>query len=816
MEDIIRKISNGKAILFVGAGFSKNGKNIIGNELPLAKELSNLIGKIGEFDDGNDLKYAADYFLNSCCLKNSKLTDKLIEKLKDIFTIKEPQDEHKWIMKVPWKRVYTTNYDDLVELAARSVGKRFETVDIDDPTEKYSTDLICVHLNGAVANLDETTINTKFKLSHSSYLSPESFTESNWNYIFRKDLELSSYIVFIGYSLYDIEIEKILYDNPTFRNKVVFIQKENADGKDTTREDYIFNKYGKVYRIGLSGFASLVEEKYDIIVSAKEEFYTESFSRYEICESKKETIRESEIESFLRHGELSTRYIEEEMTSVQTVPFLIKRAKIDQLIRLIEENKIVCITGELGNGKSFFLKEAALQLSLSGYIVYTLTDESGNYFSDVDKIISQNSNCILIIDTYGNYKELITYLLTINLKDLKIVLSERTPNHHSYFRDYEGKLKTKDINVDILDDNEIEFLIKIIDHTSLWGDYGWQSYSKKKYHIKERCKSQLSNVLIDILKSTHIKNEIKKLLSKVFEDEETKLNIFIICLLDVMNIPITLSLISELAQNDLALSKFSNSNEIRNFFTLNIFEHSVDTKSSIYSLYLLNEHFGPNYLIDNCLLILQSLERKFIKSKYLDLTRNDIRVNLFRFNFIERILPISTKTGMLVKYFEEIKNVLPFHINNPQYWLQYGMAHIAMRNYDKADRYLKSAYDKAKFRDSYDTHKINNQKARLNLKVATLSSTKIEEAMRLFIDADNLLNKNENDVYKFKIALNYSKFYEAKKHTLSKPQRSRIKQACTHKLNDLRSLQKFDAYNFKQEKVYHDCETQLEFTIQSI
>ncbi len=291
------------------------------------------------------------------------------------------------------------------------------------------------------------------------------------------------------------------------------------------------------------------------------------------------------------------------------------------------------------------------------------------------------------------------------------------------------------------------------------------------------------------------------------------MNIFVICLLDILNIPITLSLISEIAQNDLPLSKFSNSNEIRHLFTLNILNRSVDTKSSIYSLYLLNEHFNPDYIIDKCLLILQSLEKKFLK-KTLDRIRNDIRISLFRFNFIERILPTTSKTGMLVKYYEQIKNKLPFHINNPQYWLQYGMAHIALKNYEKAYRYLDNAYDKANFWGNYDVHKINNQKARLNLIVGSLGSTRIEEAMQLFIEADNLLSKHENDVYKFKVVLRYYDFYDSKKHTLSKSQRNRIKQACVHKLKDLESLQKLDSYNFKQEIVYRDSETHLLSIIQ--
>lgn len=815
MEELVRKISSGKAILFVGAGFSKNAKNINGDkELPLAKNLANDIGVLGGFDGDSDLKFASDYFIHEISKLKPELIEELITYLKKVFTIQEANDEHKTLMKIPWRRIYTTNYDDLVEISARSNGDLIETVDIDSSTEIYSGKKVCVHLNGSISMLDDKTLNTKFKLSRSSYMSPDAFTKSSWDFIFKNDLELSSAIVFVGYSLYDIEIEKILFDNPSFKGKVYFIQRSRET--EHVKEDYIFQKYGQLLRIGVDGFAKLIEDNIDKVVSAKEEFFLESFVKYEISSTPKETISEACIESFLKHGELKNEYLEQGMTSEKTVPFLIKRAQLDRLRNLISENKIVCVTSELGNGKSVFLRESALLLTLEGHAVYIISDISGNYISDIDKIISSGQSCILIIDTYSNYKDLIPYLISVNLKNIKVLLSERTSNHYSLIREHEKKLKTTDLNIDILEDNEINSLINILEHTSLWGKYGKLTLRQKEEHVKDKCRSQLSSVLIDVLKSTQVKNKISELLSKVFVDEKQKMNIFVICMLDVMNIPISLSLISDIAGNDLALSDFSNSNEIRHFFTLNLYEQSVDTKSSIYSLHLLNEHFDSNYIIEKSLFILKNLDQKFKEIRALDSIRNDIRTNLFRFNFIERMLPLKTKTGMLVKYFETIKNELPFHTQNPQYWLQYGMAHIAMKDYDKASRYLQTAYDKANYRDYYDVHKINNQKARLSLKIASLASTEIAQAMKLFTEADNLLGQHDNDVYKFKVVLDYKKFFESKRNTLSKANYTIIENAVKNKLKDLDALEQYDVNNFKQQKVYRDCRFQLEYMIQMI
>lgn len=816
MKDMIRKLASGKAVLFVGAGFSKSALNVNCNEeLPLASELAQLIGKMGSFNDGGDLKYSADYFLDVCCAKDNSLIQELINCLKDNFTVRSPHSDHEIVMKIPWKRVYTTNYDDLIEISGRNVGKRIETIDIDDPTENYSNELLCVHINGSISNLNHETINSKFKLSRSSYLSSDEFRNSNWNYIFKKDIETCSVLVFVGYSLYDFEIEKILYENPSFIDKVIFIQREVDQSIDTTREDYIFQKYGNLHRIGLSGFASAIEENSQEISNHLEEFYTEAFSKYEILDPPKETIREKDIESFLRHGELSQEYLQEGMTSNQVVPYLIRREQNDRIVELLENNSFLCVTSELGNGKTFLLKEVAIQLSLNGYHVYKLSDPSGSYISDIDKIIKQNTNSVLIVDTYGNYKDLIRYLLSINLQKVKVIVSERTSNHHNYLDDFEEKLNSKDINIDILSEQEIDYLIKILEHTSLWGKYGGYSNFRKKKHVKEKCGGQFSNVLIDILKSTHIKEEIAKLLNSIFTEADLKMDVFLISLLDVMNIPASLSLISDLSGNDSIFSKFSNTNEIRHLFLVDRLHSSIDTKSSIYSQYLLNEHFEPSYIVEKCIFLLVQLDNKF-GQQTLDRIRNEIRINLFRFNFIERILPLKSKTGMLVNYYEKIKNDLPHHISNPQYWLQYAMAHIALSNYEKAYRYLQNAYDKAAFKFRYDSHKIDNQKARLNLVVGSLSSTSVDDSMKMFVEADNLLTKHENDVFKFKVVNKYLHFYESKKATLNKSQRSRIKQACLSKLKELDSLQNIDMFNYKQEKVYQDCENFLNTIISSI
>ncbi len=820
MNELIEKIANGRAILFVGAGFSASAINLYDAKIPLAKELSLEISKIGGFSETDDLKVSSDYFINKCCKDNEFLMDELINKLKHMYTIKEPQEEHISILKLPWKRIYTTNYDDLVEISSRKNNKLIKTVTIDDSTQLNTNDNICVHLNGSISSLSKDTLNTTFKLTSSSYLSPESFEKSNWNYIFKQDIEFSSAIVFIGYSMYDIDIEKVLFQIPHLKNRTYFIRRDNKNSKNSEFEDFKFDKYGRSFKVGLSGFAKIVEENMEKVISLQEQFFLESFSKYKIEDNQVEQIREEDIEIFLKYGNLKKEYIEQGMTD-ETIPFLIRRTKIEKLKILVNENKMICVTSELGNGKSVFLREAALELALEGKQVYVLSDLSGNYIADIDKIISKKLSCILIIDTYSNHPDIIKHLSIVDTGNVKFLFSERTYRHYQFISDNSPEFKTKDLNIDILDDSEIEKLIKIIEHTTLWGKYGKYSLGEKRRLLQDKLGSQISNVLIDIFNSKHIKDEISKLLEKSIiknnkKEEDVKKNIFITCLLDIMNIPISLSLVSDLSQNEEILFTFSSTTELRSIFALNLLEQEINTKSSVYSLHILKEHFEPNYIIEQCLSVLKDLDKKFSQGRILDYNRNAVRINLFRFNFIEQILPNTTKREMLVRYFENIKNILPYHIDNPQYWLQYAMAHIAMNNYEKAERYLQTAYDKAKFKEFYDEYKIDNQKARLNLKKASIHSTTISDAMRLFIEADTLLNKLDNNIYKFKVIMDYKDFIDSRQKSFSHKNKTIILKACQIKLKDIESLQKIDKNNFKQEKVYQQCKSWLEKIVEDL
>jgi hypothetical protein len=250
-QGILSKINSGKAVVFLGAGFSMSGININNKNLMTGRALSRKLCNLSGTKESDNLRFASDYYIDQ------KGESSLIEILLQEYTVKETSEYQKMISSLNWRRCYTTNYDHSFEEAAKHNGINVQSVDIEcDVKDYYKRGRLCVHLNGSINSLNQETLNSTFKLSDSSYCSPDSFIESEWNYYFKKDMDFASAIFFIGYSLYDIEIKSILFQTPGLKDKTYFITSSNED--EETK--YTLKKYGTVIPLGVEGFVQELEK----------------------------------------------------------------------------------------------------------------------------------------------------------------------------------------------------------------------------------------------------------------------------------------------------------------------------------------------------------------------------------------------------------------------------------------------------------------------------------------------------------------------------------------------------------------------------
>lgn len=771
-ERLKRLISTGNAVVFVGAGFSKDSINIIESTPPLAKDLALQISNksadylkeigadtqyIEEIKQCDDLMVASDFFLNNIPKKNE-----LLKILKDNYTIKDVTQEQVDIFSMKWRRIYTTNYDNAIELSLNKSGKAVTPLTLEDiPNQYKSAEDVCLHINGRIERSKESDLDSTIKLTTSSYLSPEQFLTSNWYRQFKTDIDNSSAIVFLGYSMYDIDIQKIFFNDTSIKNKTFFITREGT----TKFQNYKLAMFGEVINIGVKGFSHLAANCIDASHQDNDIALINSLELYTI-EEENEEIRDTNVSNFMIFGKVSDRYIDKVTLNDNMQDKIIIREEVSKIIDHIERENDILIASDLGNGKSIMTRILMSKLTRKGYLCFYYLFNEFSFSKDIERLSKLGQKVVIFIDDYSNCIEDTRYAIENRKDNLQLVLTTR----HFGYENTKQHLLAMDMssfkthNIDYLSDSEVDNFVNIVDHLGTWGEKAGLSKHEKLSELDENARSQLSFLLLSILKSEAIQSRIREISDLALNNEEHKETVFAILLLDVIGLPLKRSLISDVAVNEkIYSSEFTENEGVKNLFIIS--NGMVKTKSSTLSRFLIVNVFGHKYVVNQLLKIIGHLYA--INKDAKDNSLQTLITSLLRFSIIEKFLP---QRRVEINYFyEKVKNIIPNLINDPHFWVQYAMSMIPFKDYPSADRYLATAYSLAEKKDNYHTKNIDTQRARLHLLV---SLTKIgNEAFIEFEAGDNLIRIIPNDIYKYRQVLRYREVYEKVYPTFSVKQK---------------------------------------------
>lgn len=759
-EKIVEGLIGGRAILFTGAGFSVGAKNLEGRSPAMARDLSAKIAElISVVEDKDDLGYVSDKLISH----HKDKIPTLIELLKKEYTIQESSNEQNLFASIDWRRVYTTNYDQVFEMALKSNGKSYTSIDMDMKTANYNQQKnTCIHINGFIENLKESDLDGKFKLSNSSYVSPDGFLASDWYSLFKRDLENSSIVLFVGYSLYDLDIEKILFsNNETFKNKTYFIIGENCND----RQIYKLSKYGKVIQKKFDFISKIIENNKQTISRSMEHILS-SFDLYNFSDYEDKYFSDDDIKDFLVYGKINKLAIKNSVLDANFHKYAIYREDIDDVINALsnDDYDVVIGTSDFCNGKSVFCEQLSVIATSQNYHVYIANEYSDCFYEDLSFINKEPGKVLVIIDDYIRYKSEIKDFIKIKSKNIKLFLTARTSENFKSFNDINID-KYYNLDLDYLKNGEVKQLVDIFNGLGAWGTNANLSELRKIQKIESNYESQISLALSDILNSEVVKNETRRILSKVF-DVFSRNTIFHICFFKVVGVNLDKSLLDEIVQN----KEIYDSSKISNKYFLSLFSNEknvISGKSSIFCAWIIKNFFHSKEIMNEMHTLAKYFDTRR-KDFYNSYQRDKIFKSVLRFSFIERILPENDKRKNLKYYYDQLKNDIDWLKNDPHFWLQYAMAFMTFPDkYDDAQNYLNQAYSLAEKKIGYSIESIHNQQARLFIKQARKNSDgKI--CFDFFKKAHNLLRQTPNDVYKYRQMKEYYEFYKDRFHILSK------------------------------------------------
>lgn len=699
---------NGGNLLFCGAGFSADclnfGASEVGTASPLHDMLNTAVGH--QF---SDMQLAADEFIEKFGENG------LLKLLNDKYSVSKrtkPIDE---ILRYPWERIYTTNYDDVIEQSMTALNKGHYAANNTerpfDVSKQSSNKTWIVHLHGALRKWDIRNFADSCVLGRESYL--KASANSNWAATLRQDYARANAVFFVGFSNSDFYLAEHLFSAEASRDKVFFINSENS-GSD--RELHAKQKkFGSVLAIGKENFASEVTEA--LSVGGEPKLILHSFIRREIPVASVERASVTEQEGLMISGRtniaLQFRDILDKSHSYRA-----ERTRAREVADFLKKpNSCAIILGGICSGKSLILEECIILLQTEGEVVFSLRSKFSDLLAEAKKIIDSHPTAIIAIDDcYSLKSDLREIVKAADGAGTRLLLASRTLAHDS-----EGDLRAelsadsnyKTFDTEVLDENEGSVIISCTDRIAGWGA-NVSGPAQKRRILERDHSSRLSGFLLSVFRSSHIKNRFLSELDLLRASGKTVEEALILALyLKNLGENVQENVLSELVGQDtvqLFAKTHRNSPFIRYRPELRCFEvlPSVNAREA------LKQFFDPSTVVNTIVEAVRNMEHVRFDPAF-----NRVFTEFMRYTQLKQVV---TDFDQQDRFFDRLSEIW-FCNRHVLFKLQWSMAMRDHSEWSRAWQYLNEAYGQAKELANFDTSHLDDQKAGLLLESISASAT---------------------------------------------------------------------------------------------
>lgn len=513
---LLNRIASGDIALFLGAGFSMgaigsyidkdNNKNI---PLPNVKELKNILSKELLYDDSTE--ESLKEICEECQEDNRERYSQLMSRL---FNAKMIQDFHKEYALIDWKAIYTTNVDNVIELAYASVNK----------------ELCCIYTKSPISYNSQSV--KYFKLHGDALHAPDAITfsvtdyvvsgSSNNDYRFENlsfALKTENFI-FIGTSLtdewdFDIKCQqsniykvanKTYFILPEYNshvikkikrrfNNVVFIQ-ETAESFILKVKQYLSqmplqNKFNRCEKYGMK---QIEKKNYDITSYLKPDLYIGAEPTWE--------------DIFTNHDVIWN--------------------KTKEVIANLESNikePCILIIGKPISGKTTMLYRLGASLCetqpVLEYVGDSFSEDLQQYVKNEYK---QEEMTILVDDAnwfLGRIEKVLSLICDTNIR-LIVTIREKEYLKRQHLFDTELKKKIYQIsNINRLSKNDIGLYLDKLNEKSFLGTYSkayHESREKSVEMLEKEIRQNHEDPLLKMVYKMRFGNSMNERVSKISDD----------------------------------------------------------------------------------------------------------------------------------------------------------------------------------------------------------------------------------------------------------------------------------------------------------
>ena len=779
LKTAIKHAIDGNALLLLGAGFSTESKNIRNTEMPSATELVNYIYEeiYQEYDVSDFEKESLEDLVDRCIEEG--YADKLCGLLRELFTQQPssatPNKNASIVMELPWRRIYSTNYDNVAESHSACQKKIRTPVMLCDSIKDYSKLDTIVHLNGFISRLTTSNLNSDFKLSSSSYL-VDTYQKNEWIRLLKSDIDAASAVILVGISgSSDLDLKRLIYNEGQYKDKIIFVDVQQ-------KKHDIRKKFGNICTVGLGGFASEIKRIKAIHAPVANQVSYSCFEKFTF----NATLRPLNIDStsrrnLLEKGILDTEFLQNHISDSEYLFWRKEILSIESAFSSSTNIRCACVTSLLANGKTCFIQLLSAYLYNKGWDVFSYIHDNVNLQRELDSFRKAKKKTLVIVESYHLYFHLLEKLQRVlDNENVFILLSSRTGIHVSVCQNLSSVLGIPDDNIheynlDTINEQDIPNFVELLDKSDYFLKERQHSSAQKKRLVMRTCHSSVADTLMKYVHSQTVKDRINQSCEILSQNSVAKRIAYSSLILMLLNVDLTPNELFAVLQTAGLPQSVVNNEGFKDIVDLQ--GGKIQVRSAIFAKYIIST-LSASEILEYMLTLNENAACLYSKDKV-----RAICSSFATYSNINLLIPLKLRSPndnkQILEYYHNLSQK-KIYDNNPFFWLQYAIASMEVADYSRANELIDMAYDCAQKRSGFDTFQIDTQKGRLILETIDKkgSSTPYEDfkkAQQLFKSSSRSARGNVRQVIKQIVKL-YPQFFNKYKHRLTRDEKDEMLQ----------------------------------------
>ncbi len=722
LQNLLQNSRNGNTVLFCGAGFTADCLSFDDDStLGVTFHLLNIIngelkskGKQGNF---KDIKNAAKKF------RTEIGNHRLMRLLKERFKINKASASISDILSYPWSSIYTTNYDNGIELSLQNIGKRYDSLNNLEGNFVRSNSTPVIHLHGLAEAWTDNNFEQSCILDSSSYHRLSGVKE--WLKNLRFDIERADLVVFIGFSAADFHLSQVFFYASGLREKAFFINRPSSDPDPDERANQ--EDFGTPLYIGREEFSQIVTQT--LQKEAPVEPRLASFRRYFPPHPSNSVPPVQDIEDLFIWGKVVHSHLKRDNDNKKS-DYHVMRNEVDKIEQQIENGeKVVIVNGDICDGKSLAIL-GAMNIISSSRPVFELHHTYADLLEETASIIAFYENPVLVIENFSSIREdrLLGLARQIAGSDGSLILSSRsisTEAESSKIKGLKSIPATTEMTIGKLQPSEVDSFIALIDQIAGWRNYRALSPSDRRKFVEFDCKGIIPSVLLRLLESDYVRKKYREEYNKIsIINERDRQMIIAALLISSIGLDAPLALLSDIFEHDFLIVLKSISAQSSGLRLVRADGNTARTIPSIGARNLLKSIIEPRDIVNTAIYMLEKMAEETRRTDF----QQHVFSQLMRYSILNSTVSDEQEIN---RFFDHISKISHFR-GMPLFWLQWHMAMSAQEKWIKAEEYLEMGYTSAaayekRRGEKFNRKQLDDRKAKfLSARALSLTRSSVE------------------------------------------------------------------------------------------